>query len=336
MVEICDVVVCEKCCCGELGFDDMFSWFDEVLCGDSGEMLVSVICQCFLVVMIDEFQDIDFQQYWIFCCIWCWQLEMVLLLIGDFKQVIYVFCGVDIFIYMKVCGDVVVYYIFDINWCFLLGMVGSVNWLFSFSDNFFMFYEILFLLVKVVVKNKGLCFIVDVVDVLVMNVWLMFGDIVGFGDYQIFMVQFCVMQICDWLSVGQWGCVLLWCGEILCLVQVLDIIVLVCNWLEVVQVCEVLQMLGIFLVYFFNCDSVFEMFEVQELFWLLQVVLVLEWENILCSVLVMLMFGLIVLDIENLNQDEQVWDVLVEEFSEYCQIWWQCGVMLMLWVLMIV
>lgn len=42
-----------------------------------------------------------------------------------------------------------------------------------------------------------------------------------------------------------------------------------------------------------------------------------ECENILCSVLVMSMMGLNVLDIEMLNNDEYVWDVVVEEFDGY-------------------
>lgn len=42
-----------------------------------------------------------------------------------------------------------------------------------------------------------------------------------------------------------------------------------------------------------------------------------ECENTLCSVLVMLMMGLNVLDIEMLNNDEYVWDVVVEEFDGY-------------------
>ncbi len=44
--------------------------------------------------------------------------------------------------------------------------------------------------------------------------------------------------------------------------------------------------------------------------------------------------ALTALDIENLNQDEQAWDALVEEFSEYRQIWRQRGVMPMLRALM--
>lgn len=106
-------------------------------------------------------------------------------------------------------------------------------------------------------------------------------------------------------------------GDDVCLVCVLDISVLVCSCQEVVQVCDVLMLLEIFFVYFLNCDSVFETLEVQEMFWLLQVVMMFECENILCSVLVMLMMGLNVLDIEMLNNDEYVWDVVVEEFDGY-------------------
>jgi exodeoxyribonuclease V beta subunit len=59
-----------------------------------------------------------------------------------------------------------------------------------------------------------------------------------------------------------------------------------------------------------------------------------ERENTLRSALATSMFGLNALDIENLNQDEQAWDALVEEFSGYRQIWRQRGVMPMLRALM--
>lgn len=59
-----------------------------------------------------------------------------------------------------------------------------------------------------------------------------------------------------------------------------------------------------------------------------------ERENTLRSALATSMFGLTALDIENLNQDEQAWDALVEEFSEYRQIWRLRGVMPMLRALM--
>ncbi|GAA6564880.1 TPA: exodeoxyribonuclease V subunit beta [Klebsiella pneumoniae] len=334
MVEIRDAVAREKRRRGELGFDDMLSRLDEALRGDSGETLASAIRQSFPVAMIDEFQDTDPQQYRIFRRIWRRQPETALLLIGDPKQAIYAFRGADIFTYMKARGDVAAHYTLDTNWRSSPGMVGSVNRLFSLSDNPFMFHEIPFLPVKAAAKNKGLRFTVDAADVPAMNVWLMPGDTVGSGDYQTFMAQLCATQIRDWLSAGQRGRALLWRGETSRPVQASDITVLVRNRLEAAQVREALQTLGIPSVYLSNRDSVFETLEAQELLWLLQAVLAPERENTLRSALATSMFGLTALDIENLNQDEQAWDALVEEFSEYRQIWRQRGVMPMLRALM--
>ncbi|WP_368753654.1 exodeoxyribonuclease V subunit beta [Klebsiella pneumoniae] len=334
MVEIRDAVAREKRRRGELGFDDMLSRLDEALRGDSGETLASAIRQRFPVAMIDEFQDTDPQQYRIFRRIWRRQPETALLLIGDPKQAIYAFRGADIFTYMKARGDVAAHYTLDTNWRSSPGMVGSVNRLFSLSDNPFMFHEIPFLPVKAAAKNKGLRFTVDAADVPAMNVWLMPGDTVRSGDYQTFMAQLCATQIRDWLSAGQRGRALLWRGETSRPVQASDITVLVRNRLEAAQVREALQTLGIPSVYLSNRDSVFETLEAQELLWLLQAVLAPERENTLRSALATSMFGLTALDIENLNQDEQAWDALVEEFSEYRQIWRQRGVMPMLRALM--
>lgn len=334
MVEIRDAVAREKRRRGELGFDDMLSRLDEALRGDSGETLASAIRQRFPVAMIDEFQDTDPQQYRIFRRIWRRQPETALLLIGDPKQAIYAFRGAVIFTYMKARGDVAAHYTLDTNWRSSPGMVGSVNRLFSLSDNPFMFHEIPFLPVKAAAKNKGLRFTVDAADVPAMNVWLMPGDTVGSGDYQTFMAQLCATQIRDWLSAGQRGRALLWRGETSRPVQASDITVLVRNRLEAAQVREALQTLGIPSVYLSNRDSVFETLEAQELLWLLQAVLAPERENTLRSALATSMFGLTALDIENLNQDEQAWDALVEEFSEYRQIWRQRGVMPMLRALM--
>ncbi|HBQ9346531.1 TPA: exodeoxyribonuclease V subunit beta [Klebsiella pneumoniae] len=334
MVEIRDAVAREKRRRGELGFDDMLSRLDEALRGDSGETLASAIRQRFPVAMIDEFQDTDPQQYRIFRRIWRRQPETALLLIGDPKQAIYAFRGADIFTYMKARGDVAAHYTLDTNWRSSPGMVGSVNRLFSLSDNPFMFHEIPFLPVKAAAKNKGLRFTVDAADVPAMNVWLMPGDTVGSGDYQTFMAQLCATQIRDWLSAGQRGRALLWRGETSRPVQASDITVLVRNRLEAAQVREALQTLGIPSVYLSNRDSVFETLEAQELLWLLQAVLAPERENTLRSALATSMFGLTALDIENMNQDEQAWDALVEEFSEYRQIWRQRGVMPMLRALM--
>ena len=334
MKEIREAVAREKRRRGELGFDDMLSRLDEALESDSGDALAAAIRQRFPVAMIDEFQDTDPQQYRIFRRIWRQQPDTALLLIGDPKQAIYAFRGADIFTYMRARSDVAAHYTLDTNWRSAPGMVESVNRLFGLVDNPFMFRDIPFLPVKSAPKNASLRFEVDGENQPAMNLWLMPGEGISAGDYQNFMAQQCAAQIRDWLTGGQQGRALLWRGDNARRVQASDITVLVRNRQEASLVRDALNALSIPSVYLSNRDSVFETPEAQELLWVLQAVLTPERENTLRSALATAMFGLNAQDIERLNQDENAWDALVEEFSDYRLIWQRRGVMPMIRALM--
>ncbi|MFU0867075.1 exodeoxyribonuclease V subunit beta [Kluyvera ascorbata] len=334
MKEIREAVAREKRRRGELGFDDMLSRLDEALESDSGDALAAAIRQRFPVAMIDEFQDTDPQQYRIFRRIWRQQPDTALLLIGDPKQAIYAFRGADIFTYMRARSDVAAHYTLDTNWRSAPGMVESVNRLFGLVDNPFMFRDIPFLPVKSAPKNASLRFEVDGENQPAMNLWLMPGEGVSAGDYQTFMAQQCAAQIRDWLTAGQQGTALLWRGDNARPVQASDITVLVRNRQEASLIRDALNALAIPSVYLSNRDSVFETPEAQELLWVLQAVLTPERENTLRSALATAMFGLNAQDIERLNQDENAWDALVEEFSDYRLIWQRHGVMPMIRALM--
>ena len=334
MKEIREAVAREKRRRGELGFDDMLSRLDEALESDSGDALAAAIRQRFPVAMIDEFQDTDPQQYRIFRRIWRQQPDTALLLIGDPKQAIYAFRGADIFTYMRARSDVAAHYTLDTNWRSAPGMVESVNRLFGLVDNPFMFRDIPFLPVKSAPKNASLRFEVDGENQPAMNLWLMPGEGVSAGDYQAFMAQQCAAQIRDWLTAGQQGTALLWRGDNARPVQASDITVLVRNRQEASLIRDALNALAIPSVYLSNRDSVFETPEAQELLWVLQAVLTPERENTLRSALATAMFGLNAQDIERLNQDENAWDALVEEFSDYRLIWQRRGVMPMIRALM--
>ncbi|MFP5596850.1 exodeoxyribonuclease V subunit beta [Kluyvera sp. 142486] len=334
MKEIREAVAREKRRRGELGFDDMLSRLDEALESDSGDALAAAIRQRFPVAMIDEFQDTDPQQYRIFRRIWRQQPDTALLLIGDPKQAIYAFRGADIFTYMRARSDVAAHYTLDTNWRSAPGMVESVNRLFGLVDNPFMFRDIPFLPVKSAPKNASLRFEVDGENQPAMNLWLMPGEGISAGDYQNFMAQQCAAQIRDWLTGGQQGSALLWRGDNARPVQASDITVLVRNRQEASLIRDALNALAIPSVYLSNRDSVFETPEAQELLWVLQAVLTPERENTLRSALATAMFGLNAQDIERLNQDENAWDALVEEFSDYRLIWQRRGVMPMIRALM--
>lgn len=334
LAEIRATVAEEKRRRGELGFDDMLSRLDAALRSDSGDALATAIRTRFPVAMIDEFQDTDPQQYRIFRRIWQHQPETALLLIGDPKQAIYAFRGADIFTYMKARSEVSAHYTLDTNWRSAPGMVNSVNTLFSQMDDAFMFREIPFSPVKFAEKNQSLRFVLHGETQPAMSMWLMEGESCGVGDYQNYMAQVCATQIRDWLKAGHSGDAQLVSGKASRPVRASDISVLVRSRQEAALVRDALTQLAIPSVYLSNRDSVFETLEAQELLWMLQAVMTPERENTLRSALATSMMGLNAQDIEALNNDENAWDAVVEEFDGYRQIWHKRGVMPMLRALM--
>ncbi|MEA5206945.1 exodeoxyribonuclease V subunit beta [Enterobacter mori] len=334
MTEIREAVAREKRRRGELGFDDMLSRLDAALCSENGEALAAAIRTRFPVAMIDEFQDTDPQQYRIFRRIWRQQPDTALLLIGDPKQAIYAFRGADIFTYMKARSEVAAHYTLETNWRSAPGMVESVNTLFKQMDAAFMFREIPFLPVKFAEKNAALRFEFNGETQPAMNLWLLDGEGCGVGDYQSAMAQHCAAQIRDWLSAGTRGEAVLWRGEQANPVKASDITVLVRSRQEAALVRDALTLLNIPSVYLSNRDSVFETLEAQEMLWLLQAVLAPERESTLRSALASAMMGLNARDIDALNNDEEAWDNVVEEFAHYRERWQKRGVMAMLRELM--
>ncbi|MFV9286433.1 exodeoxyribonuclease V subunit beta [Citrobacter freundii] len=334
LAEIRAAVAEEKRRRGELGFDDMLSRLDAALRSESGDALATAIRTRFPVAMIDEFQDTDPQQYRIFRRIWQHQPDTALLLIGDPKQAIYAFRGADIFTYMKARSEVSAHYTLDTNWRSAPGMVNSVNTLFSQMDDAFMFREIPFSPVKFAEKNQSLQFVLHGETQPAMSMWLMEGESCGVGDYQNYMAQVCATQIRDWLKAGHSGAAQLVSGKASSPVRASDISVLVRSRLEAALVRDALTQLAIPSVYLSNRDSVFETLEAQELLWVLQAVMTPERENTLRSALATSMMGLNAQDLEALNNDENAWDAVVEEFDGYRQIWHKRGVMPMLRALM--
>ncbi|MEF9888386.1 exodeoxyribonuclease V subunit beta [Citrobacter sp.] len=334
LAEIRSAVAEEKRRRGELGFDDMLSRLDAALRSESGDALATAIRTRFPVAMIDEFQDTDPQQYRIFRRIWQHQPDTALLLIGDPKQAIYAFRGADIFTYMKARSEVSAHYTLDTNWRSAPGMVNSVNTLFSQMDDAFMFREIPFSPVKFAEKNQSFRFVLHGETQPAMSMWLMEGESCGVGDYQNYMAQVCATQIRDWLKAGQSGAAQLVSGRTSSPVRASDISVLVRSRQEAALVRDALTQLAIPSVYLSNRDSVFETLEARELLWVLQAVMTPERENSLRSALATSMMGMNAQDLEALNNDENAWDAVVEEFDGYRQIWHKRGVMPMLRALM--
>lgn len=320
---------------GEMGFDDLLSRFDEALRGEHGGDLAQSVRKRYPVAMIDEFQDTDPQQYRIFRRIYGGQPDCGLVLIGDPKQAIYAFRGADIFTYMRARSEVSAHYTLGTNWRSSPAMIGAVNRLFQSLPNPFIFEQIPFLPVAAAPDSGGLSLMVDEKPQPALRVWLLDGNGAGVSEYQHIMARQCAAAISDLLAAGRDGRAWLHGRKGRVALQASDMTVLVRNRNEASLVRDALSALSIPAVYLSNRDSVFDTPEARELLWLLQAVLIPGQDNALRCALATSLMGLDAQDIDAINNDGQAWDVLVDKFAGYRQLWRQRGVLPMLRQVMI-
>ncbi|MFP6626318.1 MAG: UvrD-helicase domain-containing protein, partial [Deltaproteobacteria bacterium] len=123
-------------------FDDLITLMHEALADDSRcEALQRAVAAQYSIAFIDEFQDTDLVQYEIFHDLFP---AGPLFVIGDPKQAIFGFRGADIFAYLRARREAARSYTLGENWRSSRPMVESVNALFTGARRPFAFEEIAF------------------------------------------------------------------------------------------------------------------------------------------------------------------------------------------------
>ena len=125
-----------------LSFDDLINRLVEGLQGDKGMALKEEINARFHVALIDEFQDTDKNQWFIFSTLFNSDAHF-LYLIGDPKQAIYKFRGADINTYYSAKKLATHQFSLGSNWRSQPTLVEGVNYLFA-RDNPFQSKQLLF------------------------------------------------------------------------------------------------------------------------------------------------------------------------------------------------
>ncbi len=120
-----------------LSFDDLISRLANALQDDRGALLVAELRQRFKVALIDEFQDTDQNQWFIFSTLFGLAAHY-LYLIGDPKQAIYKFRGADIFSYLAAQQQAHHRFTLGTNWRSQPTLVEAVNAVFSRERAFFL------------------------------------------------------------------------------------------------------------------------------------------------------------------------------------------------------
>jgi exodeoxyribonuclease V beta subunit len=127
-------------------FDDLISRLAEALQSEKGELLTTELQQRFEVALIDEFQDTDDSQWFIFSSLFAVPSHF-LYLIGDPKQAIYKFRGADIYSYLNAQKQAEHRFTLGHNWRSHPQLVDAVNVLFQ-RDRAFFLDDLQFLNVK--------------------------------------------------------------------------------------------------------------------------------------------------------------------------------------------
>lgn len=319
----------------QMAFDDLLANLGRALENDINGTLASAIREQFPVAMIDEFQDTDPLQYRIFSQIYGdgSSQDAGLFMIGDPKQAIYAFRGADIFTYMQARQQVSAHYTLGTNWRSTSNMINAVNTLFDQVDDPFLYEDIPFLQVKHSDRADNSRLLLEGKPVTALQIWLQQDDekpVVSSGRYESAMAQATANQINRLLTDANINeCVIEKKGEQTPL-QAGDIAVLVRTGRQGLMIRDALNAQNIACVYLSNKESVFDCQEAVDLQRLLAACLAPTDERTLRSALATPLLALSASMLDELNQNEELWEQRVEEFSRYKELWDRYGVLPML------
>ncbi|WP_312477802.1 exodeoxyribonuclease V subunit beta [Stutzerimonas nitrititolerans] len=341
---ICQRFEQEKRQRAEMGFDDMLTRLDAALQTDNGERLAQVIRTQFPVALIDEFQDTDPLQYRIFDRIYPIEdnrPDCGLFLIGDPKQAIYAFRGADIHTYLRArramtgrLDDL------DTNFRSSQPMVDAVNRLFqqaearSEGQGAFLFREgadnpLPFFSVRA--RGREERWQVEGQTPPALTLWqLPSAEPLANTFYRREMAACTASEITRLLVLGQQGeAGFARAGELAPL-KPSDIAVLVRDGSEAQAIRGELARRGVRSVYLSDKDSVLASQEARDLLLWLRACAEPDVDRRLRAALASRSLGLELAELEQLNQDERVWERRVMQFRDYHQRWQRQGVLPML------
>ncbi|HFQ79977.1 MAG TPA: exodeoxyribonuclease V subunit beta [Desulfobacterales bacterium] len=321
-----------------IGFNDLLHNLHRALrAGEGGRRLARIISRQFPVVMIDEFQDTDPVQYGIFSRIFR-PAESALLMIGDPKQAIYSFRGADIHTYLRARRDAASLYTLGTNYRSTPAAVEAVNRIFAagerYSGGSFLFGdEIPGPRLEAHGREESLLVEDEVVEGV--KIWLLEQEApvnkVGPAGYMGRMAAAAAAEIVRLLNlaadskarfISKEG------GQRQ--LRPADIAVLVRDINEARAIREALRERRVLSAYLSDKESVFKGPEARDLLYLLRACAMPERERLLKAALAVSLLERSPAWLDKLNDDSGQWELEVERFRHYREIWQRRGVLSML------
>ncbi|QIB50781.1 exodeoxyribonuclease V subunit beta [Pseudomonas sp. OIL-1] len=329
----------------EMGFDDMLARLDVALHGANGERLADVIRRQFPVALIDEFQDTDPLQYRIFDRVYRVtenDPEYGLFLIGDPKQAIYAFRGADIHTYLQAKKATAGRHEnLDTNFRSSHSMVKAVNRVFDLAEKrpdgrgAFLFAngdERPLPFIEVAAKGRPEVWTVEEQTPPALTAWhLSSEEPLAGGVYQQEMAARCASEMVRLLNLGQQN----QAGFLdpqhgMRGVRPADMAVLVRGFREAQAIRSELAARGVRSVYLSDKDSVLTTGEAADVLRWLRACAEPDNDRLLRAALASATLGLAWTVLDELNQDERIWEQRVFQFRDYRRVWLRQGVLPML------
>src|SRR5690606_27491517 len=320
--------------------DDLLAQTASALRGPSGERLASQVRSRYPMVMMDEFQDTDPTQYFIFQRLFgdCGD-EGGLCLIGDPKQAIYGFRGGDIHTYVQAKKTLQQrhqpqaphLFTLAVNWRSGSGLVRAVNRLFQQSPDVFLGQSIPFYPVAPSPGADQIPLRIDGEQPRPLTLWLT-PESLPTGNKQALqqcLAQATAHQIAHWLNLAAAGRARI--GERP--LQARDMAVLVRNQQEGALIQQVLREQGIGTVSISRA-SIFATQEAVDLYQVLRAVADPSDEQLIHAALASRLFAESPEALHRRWTDDSHWESLRPAFEQYHRLWTRSGVIPMLRLLL--
>lgn len=346
---------------GVITFDDQISTLAGALSDPaSGPLFAQKLRTQFPVAMVDEFQDTDESQYQIFNTVYGAlsnsgmsigdtvisdtsidntpeePLQRTgLFMIGDPKQAIYGFRGGDIFTYMKARTQSKDHYSLDTNWRSSASMVEAVNSVFDQADSPFIYDDqIPFDAVLANAGANAMAWTVEGERQPAMTLWQPDADepFSKETDYRAYLTDATANEVARLLSLSDQGEVWLnkgghKTGELKTALKPSDIAILVRSAGQAKAIRDALSERGVASVYSSERSSVFEQAEAMAVLRILKAALTPENESLIKAAVGSELFGWTASQLNQLNEDEHLWEGLILEFRHFQKIWAFQGVL---------
>ncbi len=327
----------------KMSFDDLLIQLDKALGKPEGVTLAEHIRNMFHVALIDEFQDTDAIQYRIFNRLYPvaaddQTVDYGLFLIGDPKQAIYAFRGADIYTYIQAKHHISDHYTLPTNWRSSAAMISATNHLFEQAQSAFIYDDdIPFHSVEASTSADQRGLFIDGEPVSALRIWNKSDEHskISKGEYEQAMADATADEIQRLLTLSQQGRCQIGHSPGQRALKPDHIAVLVRTSYQARKIKQALLSRNITSVYMSDRSSVFESQEAKDIRRLMMACLEPTNERYLRAALATPLLANDAASLDQLNNDESLWESAIEEFGDYHNEWLRRGILPMLQTLVV-